>query len=163
MSNSLLEEIDATSVVGEVIALRAYAQKSILIVEGPNDLTFFSAFIMHEKCDIVVSYGRANAIEAIDRVCGIHEGVLAVIDRDLDALFGGAPNHGNIITIDDTDLEVMIVRSTAFDRVVWELGSPEKIKYLATKGLDPRSLILKAALRIFILKFISRKENMNLR
>jgi hypothetical protein len=163
MTNSLIDEIDATSVIGEIAALRAYSRKSILVVEGPSDLTFFSAFITHEGCDVVVSYGRPNAIEAVRRICGIHDGVLAVVDQDLDALFEGAPSHENIIITDDTDLEVMMIRSAAFDRVVWELGSLQKIKELTAKGLDPRGLILNAARRIFILKYISRKEKLNLK
>jgi hypothetical protein len=163
MNNSLTGEIDVTSIIGEVIALRAYAKKSILLVEGPSDLSFFSAFVAHEMCDIVVSHGRLYSIELVHKIDEEYDGVLAVLDQDLDALFEGVPTHRNIVVTDATDVEVMMIRSSAFDSVVWELGSLEKLRELATRGFDPRSFIVRAARRIFILKFMSRRENLGLR
>ena len=163
MNNSLVDEIDSASIIGEIIALRAYAQKSILLVEGPGDLSFFSAFADHRACDIVVAYGRHFVLEVIHKIAEIHEGVLAVIDQDLDAMFEEPPINDNIIVTDDTDIEIMMIRSSAFESVMWELGSFQKIKSLLAAGAEPRPLILKAARRVFLLKFISRRDNLGLK
>jgi len=159
----MIDEIDVASIIGEIVLLRAYANKSILILEGGSDSRFFSPFVDHSECDIVISHNKQKSIIVIRTVENRYEGVLAVIDGDLDAKFEGVPTHPSIIVTETTDVEVMMVQSSAFDRLMGELASVEKINMLKQEGLTAREFLLKSIHRISLLKLLSRQRQLNLR
>lgn len=61
--------------------------------------------------------------------------------------------------LETVDLEALLIRSTALDRVLVELGSAKKI---ATFGAEVRDALLAAALPIGCLRLHSRRLNLNL-
>jgi hypothetical protein len=159
----MIDEIDAASIIGEIVLLRAYAEKTILILEGGSDSRFFSPFVDHSKCDIVLSHSKQKSIVAVVAMDKKYKGLLAVVDKDLDAIFSSVPHNANIIVTQTTDIEVMMVQSNAFDRLILELGSVEKISSLKVEGMTPRELLLKSIHRISLLRLLSRQKKLNLR
>jgi hypothetical protein len=160
----MTDEIDAASVVGEVILLRDVADSTIIIVEGADDFRFFSPFVKADACKIVISFGRSNGIEALSKLRSDgYKGVLTVIDRDLDDYFDGPPSDLDIVVTDDVDIEIMMIRSSAFDRLIAELASPEKLAKVEEEGQTPRHVVLSSVHRIGLLRLYSRLKGLNLR
>src|SRR5690242_1574267 len=142
MPNLFYNEIDGDTVAAEAVMLRAAKISCIMLVEGASDERLFVHFTDQDHCDIVVCHGRENALDAL----GILEsrsvaGVLCVIDADFSTLTRETFDSANVVLTDDHDLEVSLFKSSAFDRVLGELGSPTKIMRIA----DPRLPIWRAA------------------
>ena len=133
---------------------------TFLVVEGRDDRLFFEQFIDGRDCRVIVAEGKQN----VGHVIHILEadgfaGVVGVIDADLDHVEGIRPASDNIILLETVDLEALLIRSTALDRVLVELGSAKKI---ATFGAEVRDALLAAALPIGCLRLHSRRRNLNL-
>lgn len=164
MSMSMFNEMDVTSVLGEIALLRGYADNAVLLVEGPSDSRFFSAFVSSPVCDIVIAYGRGNSLETLRRLRTRRvRGVVCVIDRDLDDHFGGPLDDPDVVVTDCPDIEVMMIRSSSFDKLVAELGALAKIKALRTDADGIRAVILERAGPVLFLKYLSRALNLGLK
>jgi len=91
-------------------------------------------------------------------------GVLGVVDRDLDSLTGTTLTSENLVYGDCNDLESMLIKSDAFENVIRELGSSDKIRALEeASGCPLRQVLLQAALTVGHLRWISLESNLNLR
>lgn len=133
---------------------------SFLVVEGRDDRLFFEQFVDRQYCWVIVAEGKQN----VGDVVGILEaasfpGVAGVIDADLDHVEGITPPSANIIQLETVDLEALLIRSSALDRVLVELGSLDKI---ARFGANIRDALLAATLPIGCLRIHSLRVNLNL-
>ena len=149
MSDFLENEIDAAMVAAEAVMLRSESDRTILIVEGPTDQSVYVNFIDQMACEIVIAHGRDNAIEALAilnsrQFCR----VLCIVDLDYSHLLNRPVAGNGVFLTDDHDLETMIIRSSAFDRVLREYGSRIKIT-------EHSKSICEAAHPIGILRFYS--------
>ena len=88
--------------------------------------------------------------------------MLGVVDADFERIISTQlQNTGsNIVHCDYHDLETMLVRSSALDVVLRELGSPGKLSRLSS---PPRDLLLQAALPIGALRLASIQMKINLK
>ena len=127
--------------VAEVKMMRTQSNCAVLVVEGSDDLAFWRAH-KADECEPVMAEGKPNAIGCMVSLEAeaIH-GVLAVVDADYDVLMGAEMEAPNVLMTDAHDLECMLCRAPAFDRVVGEFGTAEK-----TAGLDVRSALLERGL-----------------
>ena len=92
-------------------------------------------------CESVVGEGKPNVVGCMARLEEeAIRGVLAVVDADYDVLTG-AKAGANIVRTDAHDLECMLCRAPALDRVVVEYGTAEKVS-----GVDVRSELVERAL-----------------
>lgn len=138
---------------------------SFLIVEGDTDKNFYRTFIDKDKCEINLAYSKSNAIQ----ILSILEkdgfpGVLAIVDADFDILESKFPSSTNLLFTDTHDLETMIVRSPAFEKVLGEFGSEEKIDQITrTAGKDVRALLLECSVPIGYLRWVSLREELSLK
>jgi hypothetical protein len=151
----LQDEITAGSVAAEALLLRAAAMKTIRVVEGSEDARLFENFIDASGCDIVIAYGKDNALEALSILeeSGF-AGVICIVDADFWHVHGFPSLSPNVVWTDDHDLDVMLVRSPACEKVVRELSSKEKMEKLVRTGRTIREVILEAAAPIsFALMF----------
>ena len=165
MSSPLLSDVDAAEVASEVVLLRsAMGEKTILILEGPSDEKVLSNFVQEDQCETVISWGRSNALGAMQilRERGV-PGVLSVVDSDYDEFLGVMNGTADVIVTDEHDLETMLIRSKAFDKVVRELGSRSKLANLRLQALDPRLLIRDAIHPLGILRLYSLKRSLSLK
>jgi hypothetical protein len=85
-------------------------------------------------------------------------GVLAVVDADFDRLENNFPESPNILLTDDHDLEMMMLKTNALDKLINERGSEAKIK-----NKNIREILLKIGQEIGYLRWISQKNNLSLR
>jgi hypothetical protein len=160
---SLQDEVTASSVAAEIVLLRAAARKTILIVEGGTDERLMSVFVDRDQCDIVISYGQDNAFAAltIAQHRGI-PGILCILDTDYLEFLDRLPDDEDVIFTDEHDMEVMLLKSSAFDRVVAEMGSHEKVHEITERGTDLREIIRDTGHDIGIFRFLSLRNGLNL-
>lgn len=118
---------------------------SACLVEGGDDDKVFSAMFDKDQCEITVVHGWKNAVDALailekSRV----PGVLAIIDADSGHCERRDPHSPNLFWTDNHDLELDMVHSPAFVRVVKEFcdypqkqHSPEKIRQQLLEATAP--------------------------
>jgi len=87
------------------------------------------------------------------------QGILAIVDADFDHLEPLLDCSPNLLRTDGHDLETMLINSPAFDKVVAEFGSEDKINNFAQ---DVRTVLVAAAMSIGYLRWISQCEQLNL-
>lgn len=139
---------------------RSHHNGCFLIVEGRDDRLFFEQVVDLDACSIQVAQGKPNVIDVIcildaDRFSG----VVGVVDADLDHVEGHYWSSRNIIMIETYDLEALLIKSTALDRVLVEFGSSKKI---ADRRTHPRDELVNAALPIGCFRLHSRRSGLNL-
>jgi Protein of unknown function (DUF4435) len=144
--------------------LRAASTKSVMLVEGGDDEKVFVHFIDEDKCEIVICHGHEKALPALAKLESRNiQGILCIIDADFSAFGGRRVGSVNLLQTDDHDLEVMLFKSRAFDKVLGELGSQGKIKKLKDQGVDPREPIWRSAHCLGIFRLYSASKELNLK
>ena len=147
-------------IANEIRMKRSQHPGSFLVVEGRDDRLFCQRYT-DERCDRVVAEGKESVLEVIrilDHAGFV--GVLGMVDPDFDLLDGAEPHGPNIVTCDAHDLEMALVCSPAFDRLLLEFGSQTKIQAL---GVDVRELVLSAAAPVGYLRWLSMRNDLRLR
>lgn len=130
-----------------------------LVVEGYTDKLVYGNFVNPKTCEFVISDGKEQALNTIKILDNDKfTGVLAVVDADFDRLENNLPESPNILLTDDHDLEVMILKTPALEKVIKERGSEEK-----TKDNNIREILLKIGQEIGYLRWVSQKYNLSLR
>ncbi|MCY4002058.1 MAG: DUF4435 domain-containing protein [Bacteroidetes bacterium] len=131
-----------------------------MIVEGNDDYLFFKDFVNNEHCKINIAFGKGHVIEAIKVLdTEFFSGALGVVDADLDHILGYLASSGNIVVTDTVDMEALLIRSPALDRVLLEYGSEDKIREF---GNDVRHVLVDAATWIGCMRLYSRNQNLDL-
>ena len=135
-------------------------EESFLVVEGRDDRLFFEQFVNRQYCWVIVADGKQNVADVVYILeADGFPGVAGVIDADLDHAEGIRPASANGIVLETVDLEALLIRSPALDRVLVELWSSDKI---AGFGANVRDTLLAAALPIGCLRLHSRRFDLNL-
>lgn len=149
-------------VANEIRLKRQLHAGAFLIVEGRDDRLFCQQFTCPDECNIVVANGRESVREVVQILDeAVFRGVLGIVDADFDALNGIEEEVGpNVIRVGARDLESLLLRSSALDRVLVEFGSQQKIEDL---GGDVLALLTAAALPLGHLRLLSRREELGLR
>ncbi len=105
-----------------------------LIVEGNNDLKFFSSAIKgKEKVNAVCAWGADNVVQIISEIDKISVNpriapALGIIDRDYRIPLGNLKQSPNLVITDARDLECMMFDSPSLHAVISEFGSDSKVK-----------------------------------
>jgi hypothetical protein len=159
---NLEDEISPESIVAEIVLLRAAFDCTVLIVEGASDEKFLAKYVSATNCQFIIGHGRERVENA--RHVAVNRGlsgILYVVDRDYDDLLGRS-RPDELIMSDDNDIEVMLVRSKAFDELLIELGSKGKLSRIKSEGREPRRIVRSAARWVGALRFISARDSLNL-
>ncbi|WP_044205588.1 DUF4435 domain-containing protein [Coleofasciculus chthonoplastes] len=140
---------------------RSSHKGSFLIVEGRSDKLVYERFIDDRKCEFSIASGKENAVSAI-RILEQDNfaGVLAIVDADFCRLEGSLPSSSNLLLTDEHDLEMMLIKSLALDKLLSERGSEYKINKF---GQDIRLTLLERGTRIGYLRWVSWKANISLK
>lgn len=133
--------IDSDDLAGEVRMSRSLDPRAVLIVEGATDARFFDRFVDHENCYVLAAHDRQRAVGVLRVLNALPvSGILAIVDADFGRITGALENDPNLLFCDGHDLEIMLIRSTALERVVLEHASETKLSaLLATR--KPQVLI----------------------
>jgi hypothetical protein len=143
----------------------AYQFCSFLIVEGSTDEKFYKQLVNNEKCQIIIAHLKDNARNVLlilekDRFLG----VLAIVDADFEVLEGSLPASPDLLFTDTHDLETMILRSPALEKVLSEFASKDKCTTFETKsGKDLRTILLECGKYLGYLRWISLREDLSLK
>jgi len=99
---------------------------SFLLVEGHTDRNFYRRFTNPYKCQITITYSKSTALQVVSILeQEAFPGILAIVDADFDILEGKLPDSSNVLFTDAHDLETMLMKSPALERVLIEFGSSE--------------------------------------
>ncbi len=163
--NSGLRSVNG--IVNQIIAKRKYPGNhhlSFLIVEGETDKKLYEAYIDTDKCQVTIADGRDNAEEVLSLIeKEAFIGVLAIVDADFDILEGRPPPVQNLLLTDTHDLETMIIKSPALDKVLAEFGSTKKIAELVKRaGKDIRLILIECGAPIGYLRWVSLRADLSL-
>jgi len=111
-----------------------------------------------------VAYNKANAIEVILTLENSNfPGILAIVDADFDILADAQAQSSNILYTDTHDLEAMIIKSPALEKLLSEFGSEEKIfHFLQRVGKHLRIHLIECASWLGYLRWVSLRHSMAL-
>lgn len=118
--------LTAADIANTALLLRDSDDGGIVIVEGPTDSRTLERMLSPRSRRVVAGtkslvYG---AIERINEAAGV--GIIGVADRDFDTILG-REEHPYVLSWDRRDLEMTVVYSEAFDILMAELCSTEKV------------------------------------
>ena len=149
-------------IIANDIRLKRHVHKGcFLLVEGRDDRLLFRQFSEHSICWIMTVNGKQNVIDVVNILEGDpFPGIAGVVDADFDHVEDRPLSSDNLIMLETVDLEALLVRSSALDRVLVELGSLEKI---AEFGRDVRGALVEAAVPIGCLRLHSLRTELGLR
>lgn len=137
---------------------------TFLLVEGGSDKIFYERFVDKLACQLISTSGKPSSKQRAIAILEILEqsnfqGVLAIVDADFDRLETAVNNRPNLLLTDSHDLETMLIKSPALNKVVSEFGSEEKITQFAQ---DIRAVLLKSGISLGYLRWISQCDELNL-
>lgn len=143
---------------------RSIFSGTFLLVEGSSDKIFYERFINNKDCELVSISGKPSSKLRVIGVLDILEnsnfqGALAIVDADFDRLETLSHYSPNLLRTDTHDLETMLLKSFALDKVIAEFGSEEKIIRL---GRDVRTVLLEAGVLVGYMLWISQCDQLNL-
>jgi hypothetical protein len=129
---------------------------SFLVVEGDDDSKFWKPRTARGECDVVKAGGKRTAVEAGKRLDAIDFArVVGVVDNDCDRLRGIAPASRNLVHTDTRDLEGLLLRSSARDKVLAEYGNAQKMRRFETEFGPVREALVARALLLGKLRGLS--------
>ncbi len=134
-------------VAAEVKMRRTQHKGAFLVVEGRSDWVFWKTR-RHKSCQLVNAEGKHNVVKGIQRLDEEDiSGALGVVDSNHDYLAGTDPISTNLVATDAHDMECLLCRSSALDKVLAEHGDPDKItRFEKNHGTDVRTGLLERAL-----------------
>ena len=128
---------------------------SFLIAEGDTDTRVWKNLVDSAKCRVENAHNKNKAVKVLNILeQGNCAGVLAIVDADFDILEGSVSLSQNLLFTDTHDLETMLLKSPALDKVLLEHGSEDKINSF---GKDIRQTLLESAKVIGYLRWASLK------
>lgn len=155
------EQITPDRIANSIRLLRSDHEGVFLIVEGHSDKLIYERLVNKQEVRITIASGKNNAIKALsilekENFCR----VFAVIDADFSRIEQQIPDSNNLFLTDEHDLEMMLIKSAAFDKLLKERGSEEKI---AAFSKDIRETLLKLGQQIGKLRLLSLRNELNLK
>jgi Protein of unknown function (DUF4435) len=157
-----------SGIANKIISTRCYPGnqfRSFLLVEGDTDRNFYRTFTDIKNCQVTIAYNKATALQVVSILeKEAFSGILAIVDAGFDILEDKLPDSRNVLFTDTHDLETMIMKSPALEKVLIEFGSEEKIdEIIETAKKDVRTLLLECGMTIGYLRWISLREKLSLK
>ncbi|MGJ5629273.1 DUF4435 domain-containing protein [Nostoc sp. CALU 1950] len=147
-------------VANQIRLRRSTYNGTFLLVEGSSDKTFYKQFVDQLICELVETSGKQRAIEILKILEQSNfQGVLAIVDADFDRLETLLYTSPNLLYTDSHDLETILINSPAFNKVLAEFGSEEKI---AQFNRDIKSVVVENGMSVGYLLWISKCDGLNL-
>lgn len=139
-------ESTASIVAAEIELSRLNWTGAFLLVEGPSDSLFWKARKSH-LCDLVIANGRPNVLGALTILNSRSiRGALGVVDNDFDAVNPPNKTEANTVRTDSRDIEGMLLRSSALEKVLVEYGDESRINtFLNHEPSSVREALLRRA------------------
>ena len=143
---------------------RALFKGVFLYVEGPSDERFYRKFLEPNECQVIICHGRPNVRD----VCHILElasfkGAIGIIDADFNHLEGKSTGVSSVFQTDMHDCESFMLSTAAFDTLMLEIATPEKVKaWQSNHTPDVRRHLLQQAALVSALLWHSIRSGLRL-
>ena len=174
------EFLNVHRMANKIRLLRETYSGSFLLVEGKSDKVFYERFIDNLACRLetpdvetpdeeisdveIPDTKKSNKQFVIEILKNLEksnfQGVLAIVDADFDHLQNTTVTSPNLLRTDTHDLETMLIKSPAFDKVIVMFGSEEKIIKF---GRDLRTTLLESSKSVGYLRWVSQSDGLNLK
>jgi Protein of unknown function (DUF4435) len=147
-------------IANEIRMTRTLHEGAFLIVEGDSDARFYKHIVDLRKCRITIAHNRENAVQIVTILQGDNfPGFLAIVDADFDVLEGKVFTSSNIFLTDTHDLETMVLRSPALEKLLLEMGSETKLdEFVKGLGRELREVLLEEGLHLGYLRWVSLRH-----
>ena len=154
---------DPGSIAAEIKMMRMVHDGAFLVVEGLNDLRFWRPR-RHDTCELVDGEGKSNVVGAVHRLDAENiPGVLGIVDDDFDSLMGISLTSRNLVATDAHDLECLLCRSPALNKVLAEFGIAQKIQeFEEAAGIDVRGGLLERTMVFGRLRWAARCHDLDI-
>ena len=160
-----MTEISASKTGGIVVAEVEMTATSFgghfLLVEGEDDSRFWKTRIDKAHCQLIIAGDKDNVIEAsrlLDKKRFAN--AFGVVDQDFDWV-DDAHHSPRVAITDSHDIETMMADSQAFDKVLAEHGSIEKITaFEHAEGITVLDALIKRALPFGRLRWYNHQEHL---
>jgi hypothetical protein len=150
------EYITPDRIANKIRLLRTQHPGSFLIAEGDTDARVWKNLVDSTKCRVENASNKDNAVKVLNILEKDNfAGVLAVVDADFDILEETVLLSQNLLLTDTHDLETMLLKSPALEKVLREHGSTEKIERFPQDII--RQTLLESAKIIGYLRWASLK------
>lgn len=119
---------DPGIIISELKMMQASNNSYFWLVEGPSDNKFFS-LRKYDDVEIIISGGKRNIIQTIERIKQdpLYKKTIGIVDYDADWLLKIELDE-RLIKTDPRDIEGILLRSRALEKVLVEYGDNAKIK-----------------------------------
>lgn len=155
------DQITPDRIANSIRLLRGDHEGVFLIVEGHSDKLIYERLVNKQEVRVTIASGKNNAIKALSILEKENfRRVVAVIDADFSRIEQQIPDSNNLFLTDEHDLEMMLIKSAAFDKLLKERGSEEKIKAFTE---DIRETLLKLGQEIGKLRWLSLRNKLDLK
>ena len=132
--------------VAEITMSRMSHDGAFLLLEGKDDIRFWRSR-RHPNCELVDGEGKPNVVEAIRQIDTARiTSALGIVDADYELPTSPRAESDNLLYTDAHDLECLLCRSSALDKVLAEHGDAVKIERFEHAGIDVRTALLERAL-----------------
>ncbi len=152
--------------IANTIRLKSSRFKGVfLLVEGPDDVRFFNMFTDSAHCKVEAAFGKQNVYEAHDILLqSDFNRLVAIVDADYDTILDRMPQKPALFGTDTHDIETLIMKSPALDKVLAEYAHPDRVqKFLKGRKETIQELILKAGTVIGYVRCVSQKRHLRLK
>ena len=156
------DQITPDRIANSIRLLRGDHEGVFLIVEGHSDKLIYERLVNKQEVRVTIASGKNNAIKALsilEKEDNFRR-VVAVIDADFSRIEQQIPDSNNLFLTDEHDWEMMLIKSAAFDKLLKERGSEEKIKAFTE---DIRETLLKLGQEIGKLRWLSLRNKLDLK
>lgn len=153
--------LSENDIANTVRMMRTNFGGSIILVEGHSDMRVYRRFFDHNKCRLVLSFGKENALKALlilenDSL----KGILAIVDSDFFRIESNKPEDDDLFLTDYHDLESMIISSNVLEDILLEFGNSNDIK---NYKFNIQDILYESASYLGFFRWISSKSKENLR
>ena len=144
--------------VAEITMNRMSHDGAFLLLEGKDDVRFWQSR-RHSNCELVDGDGKLNVVGAIRRIDTARiPGALGIVDSDYELPTSPRAESDNLLYTDAHDLECLLCRSSALDKVLAEHGDAAKIRRFESAGTDIRAALLERTLVFGRLRWAACRE-----
>jgi len=133
--------------------------KVVLFVEGPDDQKFWYGWVDETKCTVIQSGGKKHVIVNVEKFTEEKKVVLGIVDDDFDSLEGKVLDSPNLIATETHDLECLLLRSRAFEKILIEYADKKKIEqFKQVENKELREALLKRGEIFGQLRWLSHRH-----
>lgn len=148
------ELLTPVDLANEIRMVRSSYEGAFLVVEGQTDALFYKRFT---NCRMMIANSKENAVQVLIILENDNfAGALAIVDADFDVLEGKVFVSPNIFLTDTHDLETMMLKSPALEKLLLEVGSETKLgEFVKSRGKELREALLEEGLHLGYLRWVS--------